>query len=83
MHAGILDQAIREREAVLQQVERVCEESSGRSDFGWFLTLGSEPLGMLMAVEAGIEARRLGQLAAHLRRELDYLYQRRREAILA
>jgi hypothetical protein len=73
----VLDDAIMQREKVLHEVKKACFESSEMSDFGWFLTLGSEPLGMLTAVSAGKNYKELNNLARHLENEILVLLQAR------
>ena len=73
----ILDEAIMQREKVLHEVKKACSEASEMSDFGWFLTLGSEPLGMLTAVSAGKDYKELNNLARQLENEILVLLQSR------
>ena len=78
----ILDDAIQQREKVLYEVKKACSEASEMSDFGWFLTLGSEPLGMLTAVSAGKDYKELNNLARQLENEILLLLQSRNSLTL-
>ena len=44
-------------ETVLKELKKVSKTFKQQSDFGWLMTLGSEALGMLMAVSSDIESK--------------------------
>ena len=73
----ILDDAIKQRRLALTQIQEACEEYGELSDFGWFLTLGSEPLGMMTAIANAREFRKWSQAANKLEREIQCLIQMR------
>lgn len=70
---SILNYGIKQREAALNSILIAQSDHEKMSDFGWFLTLGSEAFGMLTAVEAGKKARILDGLIRKLENEIDIL----------
>ena len=69
----ILNYGIKQREAALNTILIAQSEHEKMSDFGWFLTLGSEAIGMLAAVESGKKARMLDGMIRKLENEIDIL----------
>lgn len=69
----ILNYGIKQREAALNTILIAQSDHEKMSDFGWFLTLGSEAFGMLAAVEAGKKARMLDGMIRKLENEIDIL----------
>lgn len=69
----IISAGLIQREKLLSKLIKEKSNYENLSDAGWFLTLGSEPLGMLSAVAANKEARKLNEIIRNLETEIDIL----------
>ena len=70
---NIISSGLLQREKVLSEIISAKKNFENLSDFGWFLTLGSEALGMLSAVAASKQARALNDVIKKLENEIDIL----------
>ena len=70
---NIISAGLIQREKLLSKIIDEKSNFENLSDAGWFLTLGSEALGMLSAVSANREARKLNLIIRKLESEIDIL----------
>lgn len=68
-----IDSAIREREEILGQIHGLCAAYSTRSDTGWLLSMLAAEAGTLLAVFAGLKARKWTDIAHTLEQEVQEL----------
>jgi len=69
----IISAGLIQREKVLSKIIEEKSNYEKLSDAGWFLTLGSEALGMLSAVAANKEVRKLNLIIRNLENEIEIL----------
>ena len=76
---AIINAGIIQREKLLAKIIEIRKQFENQSDFGWFMTLGSEALGMLAAVNAGREARTYAEFENKLKGEMEILKRAKQE----
>jgi len=69
----IISTGLLQREKLLSRIIAEKSKYENLSDAGWFLTLGSEALGMLSAVAANKEVRKFDAIIRQLENEIDIL----------
>jgi hypothetical protein len=74
----ILSAGLLQREKYLCQLQNAKSYYQNLSDFGWFLTLGSEAFGMLTAVTSGKQARDIHAEIKKVENEINFLRERKK-----
>ena len=75
----IITAGLLQREKYLCQLKNAKSYYQNLSDFGWFLTLGSEAFGMLTAVTSGKEARDIHAEIKRIENEINFLMESKKE----
>ena len=68
-----LEDAIKEREAMLKKLQTAAKERHETADMGWWATLAGAPGGTALAVTEGEEARELEKVARTLEKQITLL----------
>ena len=73
-----IENAIKEREAMLKKLQAAAKGHHETSDMGWWLTLAGAQGGTAVAVTEGGEARQLEEVASQLEKQITLLEVERR-----
>ena len=73
-----VEDAIKEREAMLKKLQTAAKERHETADMGWWVTLAGAPGGTAVAVTEGGEARQLEEVASTLEKQITLLEVERR-----
>ena len=68
-----IENAIKEREAMLKKLQAAAKERHETADMGWWATLAGAPGGTALAVTEGEEARELEKVASTLEKQITLL----------
>jgi archaellum component FlaC len=81
MKYQIISFGLQQRKVLLSALVSKRKQFEALSDLGWFMTLGSEALGMLSAVIAGQKARQIDEEIERLEKEIHILQEAKYELL--